>query len=274
MNQRFQNAEIKNVSNKYADNELYRAVCLIGPQLENELKEFGLCPEECFTETLEMLSAIADNGEEILPEMEDLWLRKANEYRRFDRHVSEDEIRKAVGIVFGFAILAADSSRHRFYRYTLSEQLTMLIARHKWDGWKETLGRIFDVPLSDGWFDAFINEEPQEGGELSLPKELDTRKARQCFAKAIKRKYMEKADNGKYRWIGTNDKGNRSELAYFCGRIYGYVHTVTGNAGENFPEESLNNLFGVSRLYSSLTQVYNAQKPQRWRSQIDEMFKL
>ena len=85
---------------------------------------------------------------------------------------------------------------------------------------------------------------------------------------------MEAVDDGKYHWIGTNDKGNNSELAYFLGKVYNYVYTITGNAGENFPEESLNALFGVKRLYSSLTQVYNAQKPQRWRSQIDEMFKL
>lgn len=27
------------------------------------------------------------------------------------------------------------------------------------------------------------------------------------------------------------------------------------------------------RLYSSLTQVYNAQKPQSWRSRIDDIFR-
>lgn len=271
MNQRFQNAEIKHVSEQYAENELYQAVCTIGPQLENELKEFGLCPEECFMETLELLSAIADKGDEILPEIENFWLRKENEYRRYDRRISDEEIRKAVGIVFGFAVIAVDSSHHPFYRRTLSERLTQVIANHQFDGWVSTLESIFSLPLPDGWFDSFIDEDLQEGEELVLPKELDTRKARQCFAKAIEKKYMEKANNGKYRWIGTNDKGNRSELAYFCGKVYGYVHTITGNAGENFPEESLNNLFGVTRLYSSLTQVYNAQKAQSWRRLIDEI---
>lgn len=62
------------------------------------------------------------------------------------------------------------------------------------------------------------------------------------------------------------------QLAYFRGRVYNYKHTVNGNAGENFPEESLNELFGVKRLYSSLTQVYNAQKRQRWRAKIDALF--
>ena len=152
MNQRFQNAEIKLVRDKYAENELYVAVSSIGHQLESELTHFGLCPEECFMEALELLSAIAEKGEDILPEIESLWLCKENEYRRYDRQVSIDEIRKAVGIVFGFTILAIDSSRYGFYHHTLSEQLTMVVANHKWDGWEATLGQIFDVPLPDGWW--------------------------------------------------------------------------------------------------------------------------
>lgn len=275
MNQRFQNEEIRQVSNQYRENELYQAVCSIGPQLENELTEFGLCSEECFVEALELLSVIAGKGDDILPEVDNIWLSKENEYRRLARQVervNEEEIRKAVGIVFGFTILALDSSSHPFYRYILTERLTQAVASHQFDGWASTLERIFSVPLPDGWFDAFIDEEPQEGDELALPKELDTKMARKYFARAIEKKYMEKSNDGKYRWIGTNDKSNRSELAYFCGKIYGYVHSINGNAGKNFPEDSLNKLFGVTRLYSSLTQVYNAQKAQRWRSLIDDMF--
>lgn len=271
MNQRFQSGEIRLVSEQYAENELYKTVSSIGLQLENELREFGLCPEECFMETLELLSIIAEKGEGILPEIDNLWLRKENEYRRFDRSVSKDEIRKAVGIVFGFAILAIDSSRDSFYRHTLSEQLTQVVAYHKWEGWSKTLSQIFDVSLPDRWFDSYIDEEPEERNEVKLPKELDTPKARQYFLKAIEKQYLA-IEDGKFRWIGTNDKGNTSELAYFCGKVYNYKHTISGNAGEDFPEESLNKLFGVKRLYSLLTQVYNAQKPQRWRSLIDSIF--
>ena len=271
MNQRFQNEDIRRVSEQYAENELYIAISSIGLQLENELKGFGLCPEECFMETLELLSVIAEKGEGILPEVDTLWLRKENEYRRHNRHVDEYEIRKAVGIVFGFTILAIDSSQDRFYRYTLSERLAMVVANHKWDGWSKTLELIFSVPLPNGWFDTFIDEEPEEGDGFNLPKDLDTSRARKYFLKAIEKQYMT-IENGKFRWIGTNDKGRISQLAYFCGKVYNYKHTISGNAGEDFPEESLNKLFGVKRLYSLLTQVYNAQKPQRWRSLIDSMF--
>lgn len=272
MNQRFQNAEIRLVAEQYAKNDLYKAVSTIGQQLESELPEFGLCPEECFMDTLELLSAIADKGEVILPEVEYLWLRKFNEYKRFDRHVSDDVIRKAVGIVFGFTILAIDSSRHPFYRRTLTERFTQTIAKNQFEGWSSTLDQIFAIPLPDGWFDTFVDDEPEEGNDLALPKELNTKRAKRYFAMAIEKNYMKKMADGKFRWIGTNNKGNRSELAYFCGKVYGYVHSISGNVGENFPEESLNTLFCVTRLYSSLTQVYNAQKPQGWRRLIDEMF--
>lgn len=121
----------------------------------------------------------------------------------------------------------------------------------------------------------FVGEGSRRGDKAhtSLPKELDTPRARRYFAEAVRLGYMEPAEDGRYRWLGTGRKPCTAELAYFLGRVYNYKYTITGNAGENFPEESLNNLFGVSRLYSSLTQVYNAQKPQRWRSQIDEMFR-
>lgn len=191
MNQRFQPAEIKLVSEQYADNELYKAISTIGLQLENELLEFGLCPEECFMETLELLSAIAEKGEDILPGLEKLWLQKENEYRRYNRQVNADEIRKAVGIVFGFAILAIDSSHHRFYRYSLSEQLTTVVANHKWEGWSETLSQIFEIPLSDGWFDAYIDEEPDGDGDMAdFAKEINAlRKQMSVTVQVVSKQY-------------------------------------------------------------------------------------
>jgi len=165
MNLRFQNAEIKLVSEQYANNDLYKAVCSVGSQLETELAEFGLCPEECFMEVLELLSAIADKGEDILPEIDTIWHRKYNEYRRFDRKVDEEEIRKVVGIIFGFTVLAVDSSAIHFYRMILTQRLTATIANYKFNGWVMTLTKVFSVPLPDGWFDAFIGSEPEEENE-------------------------------------------------------------------------------------------------------------
>lgn len=270
MNQRFQSAEIRHVAEQYAGNELYQAVCSIGSQLESELVQFGLCPEECFMETLELLAVIAEKGEAILPAIDNMWLRKFNEYRRFDRHVGEDETRKAVAIVFGFAILAIDSSRHWFYRYTLSKRLMETIAGHPFHDRSETLDRIFSVPLADGWFDAFIDEEP-EPDMLQLPKAINTTRAQQFFQRAIERGYMEYED-GQFRWIGVGRTAHKSQLAYFLGRVYGYRHSVSGNTGTEFPTDELNALFGETKLYDLLVQVHTAQKTQKWRALIDDIF--
>ena len=75
MNQRFHQEEIKHVSDQYAENELYKAISTIGQQLESELTGFGLCSEECFMEVLELLTAIAEKGEDFLPEVDNYWLR-------------------------------------------------------------------------------------------------------------------------------------------------------------------------------------------------------
>lgn len=272
MNQRFQNADIKLVSEQYAEDELYKAIRPIGLTFEAELTGFGLCPEECFMEVTEILSVIADNGENTQNDLlEQIWIRKHNEYMRFDRRVDDDIIRKAVGIVFGFVVLAVDSSFHPFYRYTLTQQLTEVIANHKFDGWTSTLEKIFEVQLPDGWFDKFIIEDSDESEALPLPKVLNTSRAQKYFQKAIDNGLM-KIENNKLLWTGIGKKAHSSQLAYFCGRVYDYEYSVNGNCGAEFPEAELIELFGVKRLYSLLTQVHNAQRKQKWRPCIDELF--
>lgn len=55
---------------------------------------------------------------------------------------------------------------------------------------------------------------------LSLPPKLDTERSQKFFKKALDRNYMQIV-NGKIGWVGTGDRGTNSQLAYFCGRIYG-----------------------------------------------------
>ena len=83
---------------------------------------------------------------------------------------------------------------------------------------------------------------------------------------------MKKTEDGRFRWIGTGDRGQKSQLAYFLGKVYNYKHTISGNTGENFPDESLCRLFGEKNLYKLLAQVHNAKKTQSWRSKIDAIF--
>jgi len=107
---------------------------------------------------------------------------------------------------------------------------------------------------------------------IGLPKDLDRPVARMAFREAIAIGYMKKTEDGRFSWIGTGDRGQTSQLAYFLGKVYNYKHTISGNTGENFPDESLCRLFGEKNLYKLLAQVHNAKKTQSWRSKIDAIF--
>ena len=114
-------------------------------------------------------------------------------------------------------------------------------------------------------------ETNNEERTVTLPQTLNTKRAKKYFSKAIDCGYINIVD-GKYIWVGVDDKGVNTQLAYFCGMIYNFQYSISGNKGENFPEEELCKLFGVKYLYKLLTQIYNDKKTQNWRTIIDEFF--
>ena len=116
---------------------------------------------------------------------------------------------------------------------------------------------------------------------LPLPEALNRNDAQKYFKRAIEKGYM-KYEGGKYEWLGVpNVKGPKSQLAYFCGKVYGYEwgivdgnpkNIVYGNIGTEIPEGELIALFGVNKLCQLLHQVYSAGKIQGWRNNIDALF--
>lgn len=106
---------------------------------------------------------------------------------------------------------------------------------------------------------------------LPLPNSLNTKRAQTYFQKAIDNGLL-KLENGKFSWIQIGKRGGNSQLAYFCGKVFEYEHSISGNVGTSFPEEDLNALFGIKRMQSLLQQVYKATNKQSWRQKIDELF--
>lgn len=66
-----------------------------------------------------------------------------------------------------------------------------------------------------------------------------------------------------YKWTFGGSRGAKARLGYFVVKIYCPTNT------EQIPESAINNLFGVSRIASAITQVFTAKKPQKWRTEID-----
>ena len=113
--------------------------------------------------------------------------------------------------------------------------------------------------------------EIQSGSGLTLSGSLDTKRTRYYFEKAVSKGWIAKEGN-KLTWQGIGGKAHLSQLAYFCGKVFDYRHSVNGNAGTEFPKNELEELFGVKNLYSSLRQVHEAKGIQKWRACIDEIF--
>ena len=280
MNHRFQNDDIHRVSEQYADNELYQGIRSIGYKMEMEMPKFGMCPEECFEEVTDVLNMLKDVGDNYEVELDTLWNRKFCEYRRFDRSVDEKELRKVVGVVFGFVLWAIDSSRETFYRYELTKAIvnTIISENHLFDSWQQTLNTIANVPLPDGWLDRYYSEtttekkdQPSSYRGLMLPSAVVTDRARVLFDKAFERGYM-KIEDGRLKWIGCHHQGPNTQFAYFCGRIYGYEFSVSGNVGAQMPVKELEEVFGIKRLNDTLRQAHQGKKQPTWRSCIDELF--
>lgn len=97
-----------------------------------------------------------------------------------------------------------------------------------------------------------------------LPSELDTDRARKCFAKAIEAKYIEVTDSG-LKWKFGGNRG-KVRLGYFIQKVF------CPNNTENIPETAINKLFGVNRIGSAIGQILYAKKVQKWKNEIDKLF--
>ena len=106
---------------------------------------------------------------------------------------------------------------------------------------------------------------------LPLPRSINTKRAQTYFQKAIDNGLL-RLENGRFSWNQIGKRGAKAQLAYFCGKVYGYEPSTNGNAGTSFPEEDLNELFGETRMQASLQQLHAAKKEQSWRPRIDELF--
>ena len=104
-----------------------------------------------------------------------------------------------------------------------------------------------------------------------------TNRAKCCFEEAVKKGWMKK-EKSKYVWCGIKKKPsgkvNMSELAYFLGKVYGFVFKDGNNIGAKLPANELNEYFGFNKksMTDSLLQLYRANNIQAFRNVIDDLF--
>lgn len=181
MKKRFPAAEAERIRERYAADWLYLRVCRLGQSLQMQTDSFGLKPEECYRDVRALLGDIADEGPDIEPRLDDLWCKLYNGYREWDTNVKTQDLCLAVEIVFGYAALALHTSRFQFYNETAARLLIETdIRQHvkiKNEVNETVLQSIFpeaDTDLEDGWFDRFLNEDPDDDAGTTAIAEDDS----------------------------------------------------------------------------------------------------
>lgn len=99
--------------------------------------------------------------------------------------------------------------------------------------------------------------------QAKLKLQQETEREKKYFAKAIEAGLMEK-DGDSYRWLHNN--GLKASLGYFLNGVFNPKGTA------QIPCKRLGVLFGVTRLDTVIYQAVNPKKPQKWRTEIDNLF--
>ena len=108
----------------------------------------------------------------------------------------------------------------------------------------------------------------------SIPKKLDTDKAKNIFDKAIQAGLMVRTETGRYHW-----EKSIALLAYMCGRLYCGDRIVKDITSDNmikkgsdyFPETDLNQLFQTKNLGQSHQQLKDKRPPIGHKC-VDDLF--
>ena len=179
-----------------------------------------------------------------------------------ERKVKKDHLRELIK-----QIAKLNSDIHDLSIFNKTTYIELQKEKQKVKELKEEVWILYTNSLSK---DELFNDT-QSNTRLPLQGSLDRQRAHTYFQKAIDNGLL-KYENGEFSWVQIGNRGGNSQLAYFCGKVFEYEHSISGNVGTSFPEEELNKIFGIPRMQSLLQQVYEAKKIQSWRRIIDELF--
>lgn len=188
MNNRFQQEEINEIRREYHNDALFMFISDSCLPFESEMHKFAMCPEEIFVESKNILYEISGKGKDYLDEVDILWHRLFNDYRRPDLTVSEEEIKMAVSLVWLSVVVGLYSSKYNFYNTELPNEMLQIIVSNN-PIWKRLGDRLFTYEEKYhnnlyGWFDKFFEES--EKNRKSFKKNHITALA---VAMQAKRKY-------------------------------------------------------------------------------------
>lgn len=285
------------IKSQYKSHVLFRLCRKVRDKFQNLHPAVIISVEELFVDAAHWIDNLLGAEDETLDLCSDLWNDLLEMYRQRDRktEVMKNSMVK-VAMQFYLLLYCLKSAPPAPYRSLLLKELSRIIGLR----WKQWHSEPFKSQLEEDtaplaeemerWMAAYVvsgcpllgkNPEaappaaPEDSDRLPLPPALDTERAQTYFRRAIAKGWMSYAQ-GRFTWRGVTVKGYKTQLAYFCGKVYECDYSqsdrCSGNMGKHLPGEALEELFGINRIHKLLHQCYEAKSPQHWRSTIDKLF--
>ncbi|MBR6169883.1 MAG: hypothetical protein IKQ51_04150 [Bacteroidaceae bacterium] len=258
-----------------------------------EMNQFDYTSEDLFVEAADVIDTIFEEPEYATKYIEELW---DNVKIKLKKNVSitppQDDLNIVCAVLF---YVVATTFRLHWQKYYNTEIVNMLegIVRKKGqfkdvNEQREVIDNLcIHTESLETWINEYEDSEEWLSDEIETclasfqnkPQEkisgvLDTELAREIFAKCIKKGWMYETESG-YQWEGIpNCRGKIAQLAYICGKIYGFKYSEREgkNIGKEFPDAELCKLFNRESIGKQLVQVYQATNKQKWRTVIDQLF--
>ena len=289
--------EKQHIKSQYKSHVLFRLCRKVRDKFQNLHPAVTISVEELFVDAAHWIDILLGAEDETLDLCSDLWNDLLEMYWQRDSKTKEMENSMVkVAMQFYLLLYCLKSAPPAPYRSLLLKELSRIIGLR----WKQWHSEPFKSQLEEDtaplakemerWMAAYVvsgcpllgkNPEaappatPEDSDRLPLPPALDTERAQTYFRRAIAKGWMSYAQ-GRFTWRGVTVKGYKTQLAYFCGKVYECDYSLSdrcsGNMGKHLPGQALEELFGINRIHKLIQQCYEAKSPQHWRSTIDKFF--
>lgn len=258
------------------------------------MESFNFTSEDLFVEAAIAIDEVFDSPTDAPQYLEDLWDNlKIKLKSRTQPTPTQADLNIVCGVLF--YVVAATMSLHwrEFYNKEIVGLLRQIVGKKGFCVNEEEQKDIIEnlckhseglevwvneYEDSEDWItdeiDACLRDNQAMEPKRKLSEVLDTELAQEIFAKCIEKCWMHETENG-YHWEGIPEtRGKVAQLAYMCGKIYGFNYSDKQgrNVGAAFPDSELSKLFNEENLEKQLVQVYQAKYKQKWRVVIDKLF--
>lgn len=192
MQRRFTDRERVVIKNNYKDEPLLKMAGAACRFFDDRLQGYCLWPEEIFNEVACILDEVKEQGDEYIPEIENLWKVIYSRFRKEDTSVPAEELKLAVSIILDIVSVTLKLSKDSVHQY-MGLQVLGVISHNNKEEWEQVLVDLSKQInyLSDelgGWINRFMALDNEHYLSDEIEELLEPKTEKKEAKKKVKKK--------------------------------------------------------------------------------------